>query len=76
MTNYSEQLAAKGTQAFRGKVVERIRYLTFEEQDKLMWYEPAPVVVFTDGSYIFASSDHEGNSAGAFFTSDEGVPVL
>jgi len=40
------------------------------------WYSRAPVIVFTDGSWIIASSDDEGNEAGALFTSAPKMNVI
>jgi hypothetical protein len=42
----------------------------------MMWYNRAPVIVFTDGSWIIASTDDEGNDAGALFTSNKQMGVI
>ena len=64
------------TKIFKGKVVDKIEYLTDEEVDNMMWYNRAPVIVFTDGSWIIASTDDEGNDAGALFTSNKQMGVI
>jgi len=64
------------TKIFKGKTVSRIEYLTDKEVDDMLWYSRAPVIVFTDGSWIIASADDEGNDAGAFFTSDNKMSVI
>jgi len=64
------------TKIFKGKTVDKIRYTTEEELDDLDWYNRTPVIFFTDGSWILASCDDEGNNGGAFFTSSEKMSVI
>ena len=64
------------TKIFKGKVVERIEYLTDEEVDEMMWDSRAPVIIFTDGHWMIASMDDEGNNAGALFTSSKQMTVI
>jgi len=75
-----KQWGKKATDEFKGKTVSQIRYLTDKEMKSLMWYCRAPVIIFTDGSYIMASTDDEGNGPGAFHTSAEKelcvIPVI
>jgi len=66
----------EATQAFEGKVVKRIIWLSDKESEEMMWDSKAPVIEFTDGSWIMASSDDEGNSAGALFTSSKEIPTI
>lgn len=56
------------TELFKGKVVSHIRYTTADEMRDLDWSYSAPIIFFTDGAYIMASSDDEGNSSGALWT--------
>ena len=64
------------TKIFKGKTVRKIEYLTDDEMNHMGWYSNAPVIVFTDGSWIIASSDDEGNEAGALFTSAPKMNVI
>ena len=64
------------TKIFKGKTVRKIEYLTDDEMNHMGWYSRAPVIVFTDGSWIIASSDDEGNEAGALFTSAPKMNVI
>lgn len=59
------------TKIFKGKVVDKIEYLTDEEAEEMGWFHTAPVILFTDGHWIMAGADDEGNDAGALFTSSK-----
>jgi len=50
-----------------GKTVVDVRYMTEEEVENMGWGRKAIVIIFNDGSYIFPSSDDEGNDAGTLF---------
>jgi hypothetical protein len=63
------------TKLFKGKVVARIGYLNEMEQEAMGW-EATPYIEFTDGHSIVASSDDEGNSGGAFYTSIEKMGII
>ncbi len=71
MRNWSSE----ATDLFRGKVVARIGYLNEMEQEAMGW-EATPFIEFTDGHSIVASSDDEGNSGGAFYTSIEKMRII
>jgi len=64
------------TTEFAGKVVDRITWITKKDVEDLCWFSKAPVILFTDGSYIFASADDEGNDAGALFTSSKKIATI
>ena len=64
------------TKIFKGKVVSHIRYTDVDEADELGWSRSAPIIFFTDGTWIVASSDDEGNSSGAFWTSEPDMEVV
>ena len=64
------------TKIFKGKIVDRIEYITDKDVEEMMWNSRAPVIVFTDGSWILASMDDEGNDAGAMFTSNKQMSVI
>ncbi len=59
-----------------GKTIKNVRYMTDKEMIKNMWYKKPLVIFFTDGSYMYASADDEGNDAGALFTSFEELEVI
>ena len=67
---------AEATKLFNGKVVSHIRYTDEDESDELGWDISAPIIFFTDGTWIVASSDDEGNSSGAFWTSEADMEVV
>jgi len=54
-----------------GKKIVLARYMTDKEQKESYWDSKPLVLFFDDGSQMFASSDDEGNNAGAFFGSDK-----
>jgi len=64
------------TKIFKGKTVVRIRYTSDYETEEMGWHQNAPVIMFDDGSWILASSDDEGNSGGALFTSSEKMETI
>ena len=68
----------EATKLFKGKVVSHIRYTDAEEGDELGWYDDwsAPIIFFTDGTWILASRDDEGNGSGAFFTSEPKMETI
>ena len=49
----------------QGKKVAKVRYLTDIELVNFGWTKSPLVIIFEDGSYIFAQSDDEGNNAGS-----------
>lgn len=52
-----------------GKTIKSVRYMTQSEADNMGWHSRPLAIFFTDGSYIFPSSDDEGNDAGSLFGS-------
>jgi len=67
---------AEATKLFNGKVVSHIRYTDADETKEFGWSWSAPIIFFTDGTWIMASSDDEGNSSGAFWTSEADMEVV
>lgn len=62
-----------------GKTIKSVRYLYTCEMKDMGWSKKSLVLFFEDGSYIFPSSDDEGNNAGVLFTSFkglEGIPTI
>ena len=62
-----------------GKTVRRVRMLTADEMEALMWqgYGTTPIIVeFTDGAYIIPMRDAEGNEAGGLCYADHTGNVL
>jgi hypothetical protein len=59
-----------------GKTIKSVRYLYTAEKKDMCWTKRSLIIFFTDGTYIFPSSDDEGNNAGAFFTSIEDMEVI
>ena len=59
-----------------GRTIAAVRYLTDQEMDMLGWYRKSLVIILDDGHFLFASSDDEGNDAGALFTSYDDMPTI
>lgn len=51
-------------QAFVGKTVKLVRYMTEEERRLAGWGASALCLCFTDGSQVYATRDDEGNGPG------------
>lgn len=56
-----------------GKTIKSVRYQYTCEKKDMGWSKKSLMLFFEDGSYLFPSSDDEGNNAGALFTSFEGI---
>ena len=54
-----------------GKTIRRVRYLDDRETDDIAWTKNGVVIEFTDGHWIIAMSDDEGNEAGSVWTSSQ-----
>ena len=76
MSELKNKWAAKASTLLVGKKITAVRYLTEEETESLGWQCSSLVIILEDGSYIFPSSDDEGNAAGALFTSSETLPII
>jgi hypothetical protein len=60
-----------------GRRIKEVRYMTKEEAGDMYWSKRPLVIVFDNGSYMFASADDEGNNGGALFMDqDEVFPTL
>ena len=68
--------SGEATKIFKDKVVSHIRYTTEVEMLDLDWSSRTPIVFFTDGSYLMASADDEGNSGGVFWTDEEQMSII
>lgn len=54
-----------------GKTIRRVRYLNDRESEDIGWNKSGVVIEFTDGHWIVAMSDDEGNEAGSIWTSSQ-----
>jgi hypothetical protein len=54
-----------------GKTIRRVRYLDDRESEDIGWDKNGVVIEFTDGHWIIAMSDDEGNEAGSIWTSSQ-----
>jgi hypothetical protein len=70
------QLGERCSQILVGKTINSVRYLYTAEMKNMGWFKKSLVIFFTDGSFIYASADNEGNDAGAYFTSIKGMEVI
>lgn len=59
-----------------GKTIKEVRYLT-EAETQVSGFSRSPLlIIFTDGTDMFPSSDDEGNDGGALFTSFDGLETI
>lgn len=54
-----------------GKTIRRVRYLNDREKEDIGWNKSGLVIEFTDGHWVLAMSDDEGNEAGSLWTSSQ-----
>jgi len=59
-----------------GKTIANVRYMTEKEMEGSGWYSKAPIIIFTDGTYMYPTCDEEGNDAGALFTNIKGLDII
>jgi len=63
-----------------GKTIRRVRYLNDREREDIGWDHSGLVIEFTDGQWIVAMRDDEGNDAGSIWTSSQSeinvIPVI
>lgn len=63
-------------QKLRGKTIATCRYMTDKELQKMGWDKSPLVIIFTDNTAMYASSDDEGNEGGSLFTTINGLEVI
>jgi hypothetical protein len=68
--------ANKATKVLKGKIVDKVIYTGDRMMEEMGWSSSAPVILFTDGTYIMASSDPEGNGPGTLFTPIDDISIL
>jgi len=66
----------KCTELLVGKTIKSVRYMYTAEKKDIGWFRKSLVIFFTDGSFLYPSADNEGNDAGAYFTSINGLEVI
>ena len=71
-----KEWASRAAKLLVGKTVQSVRYLNHEELESLGWDRTTLVIIFTDGTAIYASCDDEGNEPGALFTNSEELPII
>jgi hypothetical protein len=62
-----------------GQTIKYVRYLYSAEMKDLCWTKKSLVIFFTDGTYIFSTTDDEQNNAGSYVTNIkglEGIPSI
>ena len=77
--NPQEHWSSVASSVLLGRKIVAVRYLDKEEADRLGWYGRSVVIHLDNGHLVWASSDDEGNDAGALFTTDpkaDTLPVL
>jgi hypothetical protein len=74
--NTKAKLGLECTTKLKGKTIKTCRYMTDEEMKKSYWCKCPLVIIFTDGTAMYASADDEGNDGGALFTTIKGLEVI
>lgn len=62
--------------ALVGRKIVEVRYLNDKEVNEHGWHRSALVMLLDDGTYLYPSSDDEGNDAGALFTNIAGLDII
>ena len=71
-----KQWSERASKLLVGRKIKSVSYMTPKEESDAGW-DRAPLVIELDNDVvIFASSDDEGNGAGALFTSSEKQPCF
>jgi hypothetical protein len=71
-----EQYGEKCKEKLIGKTIKDCRYLTDKEVSSFGWCKSALAIFFTDGTVMYASTDDEGNDAGALQTNIKGLEII
>lgn len=79
MTDYAKQWGDQAAALLVGRTIKEVRYFTEKEREDLGWYSRPIALLLDDGTWLWPSSDDEGNNAGALFTTEptlEVIPVI
>jgi hypothetical protein len=68
--------AAKAEEQLKHRRIVSCRYMLPEELELLGWDNSPLVIQLDDGTLLYASSDDEGNNAGALFTTLDRLPTI
>ena len=71
-----EKWADQAKKILMGKTITNVRYLTDDELEDFGWDESCLAIFLNDGGIVFPSADDEGNRAGAWFTTNDDLPVI
>ncbi len=53
-----------------GATIKEVRYMSEAEAEEMGWYGRPLAILLSDGTWLFASADDEGNNGGALFTTN------
>lgn len=73
---YKKRWSSKANKVLKGLIIEKVRWMTPKEVIEYGWMGSAPVIEFTNGIFIIASMDDEGNDAGSLFTNHKDLSIL
>ena len=76
MSKTEKQWTEKIAKHLVGRKVVKVRYMSEQEREDLMWDDRAIVIQLDDGNLLFPSSDDEGNNAGAIFTNTDDLLTI
>jgi len=54
-----------------GRKIVKVEWMTDKEAENNYWYSKPICMLLDDGTWIFPSSDDEGNNGGALFTTSK-----
>ena len=77
--DYAKEWTDKAAALLVGRTITEVRYLTDAERKGLGWHGRPIAIRLDDGTWLWPSSDDEGNNAGALFTTDTTlmtIPVI
>jgi hypothetical protein len=66
----------EATRLLVGRTITNARYLTAAECKDAYWSHSAVIFTLDNGVEVIASSDDEGNNAGALFIGGDILPVI
>jgi len=79
MNKTEKKWTNKANNILVGKKIVKVRYMNKKECDDRYWYSRPICMQLDDGTWIYPSSDDEGNDGGALFTTSKDeycLPVL
>lgn len=74
--NHDQKWNALATNELLNRKIVKVRYLTQQECDDMMWDHRPVAMLLDNGVWIFPSADDEGNNGGSLFLTSKTTPCL